>query len=273
MGGVRVNKDGEAYNMAGLFAAGESSCWDMHGFNRLGGNSLAETIVAGRIVGRNVAQRAATTSLDVDTSLALRAIEEAEQRARQWLERSGSGPSVYELRDAMAETMIADVGIFRTEAELEQGVTRLRQLLAECDRAVLRSKVPGMNPELSFALRLKGMLRLSYVTAMGALARTESRGAHFRTDYPLRDDENWLSRTLVRWPDGAAEPTFDYEPVGLIDLPPGHRGYGSDERKEMQRSPEDYNAEVDQQQQQHGKLETLEPQGSRMRWGAWAESA
>ena len=130
-----------------------------------------------------------------------------------------------------------------------------------------------MNPELSFALRLEGMLKLSLITAMGALARTESRGAHFRTDYPLRDDENWLSRTLVRWPDGAAEPTFDYEPVGLIDLPPGHRGYGSDERKEMQGSLEDYNAGVDEQQRRHGKLETLEPQGSRMRWGAWAEAS
>ena len=67
MGGVRVNKDGQAYNMAGLFAAGEAACWDMHGFNRLGGNSLAETVVAGRIVGRRVAEFVATSSLDVQT--------------------------------------------------------------------------------------------------------------------------------------------------------------------------------------------------------------
>ena len=273
MGGVRVNKDGEAYNMAGLFAAGESACWDMHGFNRLGGNSLAETIVAGRIVGRSVARVASETSLNVDTSVALRAVDEATHRAKRWLERSGSGPSVYELRDQMAEAMISDVGIFRTEAELSRGVERFRELLADCGQAVLRSKAPGMNPELSFALRLEGMLKLAYITALGALARTESRGAHYRMDYPLRDDENWLSRTLVRWPDGASEPTFDYEPVGLIDLPPGHRGYGADERKEMQQTLETHNASVEALQAKHGRLQTAEPMGSRMRWGAWEEQA
>jgi len=273
MGGIRVNKDGEAYNMAGLFAAGEAACWDMHGFNRLGGNSLAETIVAGRIVGRTVARVAASASLDVDTSVALRAVDDAEKRAKQWLDRSGNGPSVYELRDQMAETMFADVGIFRTEAELVHGVARLKELLAECNRAVLRSKAPGLNPELAFALRIEGMLKLALITAQGALARTESRGAHFRTDYPLRDDENWLCRTLVRWPEGAREPDFSYEPVGLIDLPPGHRGYGSDERIEMKQTIEDYNSTVLAKQQQHGRLDTQEAQGTRVRWGEWAEAS
>jgi len=167
--------------------------------------------------------------------------------------------------------MIANVGIFRTEDDLTAGVSRLNELLAECDKAVLRSKAPGMNPELSFALRIKGMLRLALVTAMGALARTESRGAHFRTDHPRRDDANWLKRTLVRWPDGASEPAFDYEPVGLLDLPPGHRGYGRADQLEMERSVEDYNASVTKEQVGHGRLDTQEAQGSRIRWGAWAE--
>ena len=101
-----------------------------------------------------------------------------------------------------------------------------------------------MNPELSFALRLDNMLRLALVTALGALARTESRGAHYRTDYPLRNDREWLNRTLVRWSADAAEPDFSYEPVGLLDLPPGSRGYGSDERIEMQASIAEYNADV-----------------------------
>ena len=271
MGGVRVNKDGQAYNMAGLFAAGEAACWDMHGFNRLGGNSLAETIVAGRVVGRHAAAFASNTSLEVATDVALQAVSRAESYASDWVERSGSGPNVYELRDEMAETMIANVGIFRTEDDLTAGVSRLNELLAECDKAVLRSKAPGMNPELSFALRIKGMLRLALVTAMGALARTESRGAHFRTDHPRRDDANWLKRTLVRWPDGASEPAFDYEPVGLLDLPPGHRGYGRADQLEMERSVEDYNASVTKEQVGHGRLDTQEAQGSRIRWGAWAE--
>jgi len=271
MGGVRVNKDGQAYNMAGLFAVGESACWDMHGFNRLGGNSLAETIVTGRLVGRQVAKFATDESLDVETTWALQAVQKAEAQATDWLQRDGSGPSVYTIRDAMAETMIAKVGIFRTDEELAEAVTELEQLLVDCDKAVLTSKVPGMNPELSFALRLKGMLRLALVTAMGALARTESRGAHFRTDFPLRDDAEWLNRTLVRWPEDADKPEFSYEPVGLIDLPPGHRGYGRSERIEMDQTVEEYNEEVIDLQVEHGRLETEESTGSKMRWGEWGD--
>ncbi len=267
MGGVRVNKDGHAYGMAGLFAAGEAACWDMHGFNRLGGNSLAETIVAGRIVGRSVAKFAAGTSLSVDTALALSCVRDAERRAADWLARNGTGPSVYDIRDAIAETMIHRVGIFRDGKELEQAVAELKESLARVDQAVLRSKVPGMNPELSFALRLKGMARLALVTAMGALARTESRGAHFRRDYPRRDDAGWLNRTLVRWPRDAAEPVFSYEPVGLIDLPPGHRGYGSAERIEMIVPLTEYNDRVAAGQIAQGRQASDEPLGSRMKWG------
>ena len=268
MGGVRVNKDGHAYDMRGLFAAGEAACWDMHGFNRLGGNSLAETIVAGRIVGRSVAKFAAGSSLSVDTGLALSCVKDAEQRASDWLARGGTGPSVYAIRDAIAETMMKRVGIFREGKELQQAISELKDSLARVDQAVLRSKVPGMNPELSFALRLKGMARLALVTAMGALARTESRGAHFRHDYPLRDDANWLNRTLVRWPRDAAEPTFSYEPVGLIDLPPGHRGYGSTERIEMTVPIAEYNDRVAAEQNAQGRQASDEPLGSRMKWGA-----
>jgi fumarate reductase flavoprotein subunit len=271
MGGVRVNKDGQAYNMAGLFAVGESACWDMHGFNRLGGNSLAETIVTGRLVGRQVAKFAADEILDVQTKVAVQAVQKAEALAADWLKRDGTGPSVYAIRDAMAEIMIGKVGIFRTEDELAEAVTELEQLLVDCDKAVLTSKVPGMNPELSFALRLKGMLRLALVTAMGALARTESRGAHFRTDFPLRDDARWLNRTLVRWPEGADKPEFSYEPVGLIDLPPGHRGYGSSDRIEMDQSVEEYNEGVIDLQVEHGRLETEESTGSKICWGEWGE--
>lgn len=273
MGGVRVNKDGQAYNMSGLFAAGEASCWDMHGFNRLGGNSLAETVVAGRIVGRAVAQFVASSSLDVPAELAFAAMREAKERAAEWLARSGSGPSVYAIRNAMGETMMGKVGIFRSGVELTQAVSEIKTLLEECDRAVLRSKAPGMNPELTFALRLKGMLRLALVTATGALLRTESRGAHFRSDYPLRNDAEWLNRTLVRWREDEAEPRFSYEPVGEIDLPPGHRGYGSDERIAMQLTIEQHNDHVYERQAEHGRLNTREPAGSRLRRGAWREYA
>lgn len=256
MGGVRVNKEGEAYNMAGLYAVGEASCWDMHGFNRLGGNSLAETIVSGRLVGMRVAKSAGDGSLDVDTRAANEALQKAEARAAEIVARQGQGPNPYEIRDAMAEVMIGKVGIFRTGEDLASAVDELKQLLASCDKVVLRSRAPGMNPELTFALRIGNMVRLSLITAMGALARTESRGAHFRLDYPLRNDAEWLNRTLVRWPESAREPEIAYEPVGKLDVPPGHRGYGADERIEMQQTVEDYNAGVEAGQAAQGRLPT-----------------
>lgn len=269
MGGVRVNKDGEAYGLAGLFAVGEAACWDMHGFNRLGGNSLSETLVSGRLVGRIVAEQVSGISLRADTGIAFDALAAAEKRASVWLSRTGSGRSIYAIRDDLGELMMHKVGIFRTGTELAEAVGGIRKLLDDCENAVLRCKDPGVNPELAFALRLKGMLRLAMAVAMGAEARTESRGAHFRTDYPLRNDEQWLNRTLVRWAADDSAPSFSYEPTGLIDLPPGHRGYGSDERIGMQQSIDSHNDTVLEEQTRHGRLESAEAMGSRLRRGAW----
>ena len=145
--------------------------------------------------------------------------------------------------------------------------------LDDCDNAVLRSKGPGVNHELAYALRLKGMLRLAMTVARGAQARTESRGAHFRTDFPLRNDRDWLNRTLVRWGVDESAPSFSYEPTGLIDLPPGYRGYGADERIEMTETLDHYNASVVEEQTRHGRLATAEDMGTRLRRGAWQDIA
>jgi fumarate reductase flavoprotein subunit len=117
---------------------------------------------------------------------------------------------------------------------------------------------------LTFALRLKGMLRLALTCARGALARTESRGAHCRTDFPARDDANWLSRTLVRWGRAAEEPEFSYEPVGQLVVPPGHRGYGATDHLPMDISIEKYNASVLEKQTAAGRPPSSEPFGTRL---------
>jgi fumarate reductase flavoprotein subunit len=264
MGGVRVNKDGEAYGMAGLYAVGEAACWDMHGFNRLGGNSLAETLVAGRIVGARVAEFAAGTTLQANTALAFDALAVAKQGEQDLLQQKGSGRSVYEIRDALGEIMITKVGIFRTGADLGAAVDELQALREECAHLVLRHKGPGANPELAFALRLPGMLRLAITVAAGALARAESRGAHFRSDFPLRNDREWLNRTLARWRPGAEAPSLSYEPVGLINVTPGHRGYGSDKRIAMEQTIPDYNSAVIDAQQREGRLASVDTMGSRL---------
>ena len=271
MGGVRVNKDGEAYGMRGLFAVGEASCWDMHGFNRLGGNSLAETIVAGRVVGRRVADFVRGASLDVEAAIATRFLADEKKRVQAWTDRAPGGPGIYAIRDAIAEIMVSQVGVFRSGSELEQAVAGIREQIALLDATGLRSRSAGMHPELTFALRLEGMAKLALVTAEGALARTESRGAHCRTDHPERDDARWLNRTLAFWPEGADAPTLRYEPVGLIDLPPGDRGYGLTERTEMSVTVEQYNAGVLEGQAEAGALPTAEPLGTKMRWGAWRD--
>jgi fumarate reductase flavoprotein subunit len=272
MGGIRVNKDGQAYGLKGLFAVGESACWDMHGFNRLGGNSLAETIVAGRVIGGRVAEYARAASLEASVGIAEEFMQRERARIGAWLERGGSGPTVYQIREAIAEIMINKVGIFRVGHELEEAVKALEEQYRLVGKAVLRCRQPGLNPELTAALRLRGIAKLALGTALGALARTESRGAHYRTDYPRRDDASWLKRTLARWPEDAHAPSLSYESVGLIDLPPGHRGYGGDNRMDMTQSIEEYNDGVMESWRGQGAAPTVDSVGSAMRWGAWRDA-
>ena len=119
-----------------------------------------------------------------------------------------------------------NVGVFRNGQQLAQAVSELQELHQRAAQMGLRSSGRGANPEVAAALRLPGMIRLALSIAYGALRRTESRGSHFREDYPKRDDVNWLKRTLATWPSDADLPTLSYEDVRITELPPGERGYG-----------------------------------------------
>ena len=226
MGGVRINKDGHAYGLKGLFAAGEAACWDMHGFNRLGGNSLAETIVSGRIVGKKLVEFLQGYECVFSTA----AMSDAEKLVRGRIEAllRGTGDDCYTLRNAMQDVMMEHVGIFRNGKDLEAGVAKLQDLLERSKNMRLRGgAMPGPHGELSMALRLPGMLKLALCTAYGALQRTESRGAHAREDYPERNDKDWQVRTLATWKEGDSLPTLNYEKATpFYILPPGDRGYG-----------------------------------------------
>ena len=226
MGGVRTDKNGAAYGLTGLFAAGEAACWDMHGFNRLGGNSLAETIVAGRLVGRAIVEFLQGYEVSFSTSLVRDAANKVRDRIKA-IERGG-GEDCFTLRHAMQDVMMEHVGIFRNAKDLQAGVEKLQELLERSSRIGLQGrKVQGFTPELSMALRIPGMIRLALCTAYGALMRTESRGAHAREDYPERNDRDWLNRTLATWKEGADLPTLNYEPATpWFEIPPGDRGYG-----------------------------------------------
>lgn len=226
MGGVRTNTDGAAYGLAGLFAAGETACWDLHGFNRLGGNSLAETIVAGKIVGEKVTEYLEGTEVSILTGVAAAEISRQQGRISALTKKTG-GESVFDLRRRMEETLMDHVPIFRHADSLQKGVDKLAELLDRSRNLSLQGSGAGASsPELSAALRLPGMLRLALSITFGALQRTESRGSHFREDHPRRDDENWLKRTLAFRSEGSDLPRLEYEKVTITELPPGDRGYG-----------------------------------------------
>ena len=231
MGGVRTDHTGESPTLKGLFAAGEAACWDMHGFNRLGGNSVAETVVAGMIVGDFIADFCDRSANDAPIPTGLvREFLAAEQAKLDQLVSGGGSEDASALRIAMQEIMTAKVGIFRTGTELSAAVTELQALLERSRHIGLRSKAAGPNPELVTAYRTQKMLKLALCVAYGAAQRTESRGAHFREDFPRRDDAQWLKRTLATWPRAADTlPTLAYEPLDVtaMELPPGWRGYGA----------------------------------------------
>ncbi len=226
MGGVRTDIDGRARGLEGLYAAGEASCWDLHGFNRLGGNSLAETVVMGQVVGDAVASDLAAAEIRFPTRLADEALVREQVRIRALAGRNDAGESVWELRAAMEQALSGGVGIFRSDAGLRGAVSALVDLQERATKLGLRSSGRGADPELASALRLPGMLRLATTIAAGALARTESRGSHFREDYPARDDAKWLVRTIAYWDPGTRLPRLTYEPVTITESPPGDRGYG-----------------------------------------------
>ncbi|HEY7518867.1 MAG TPA: fumarate reductase flavoprotein subunit [Methylomirabilota bacterium] len=231
MGGVRTTPTGESPTLNGLFAAGEAACWDMHGFNRLGGNSVAETVVAGMIVGEFIADFCDRSENDVDipTAVVHGYLEREQARLAAMLGGRGT-ESALELRVSMQQVMTGKVGIFRRGKDLEQAVDELQALLRRSRDIRVRSRAAGANPELTLAYRTQKMLKLAVTIAYGALVRTESRGAHFREDYPRRNDAEWLKRTLACWSDEKATlPTLTYEQLDVngMELPPGWRGYGA----------------------------------------------
>ena len=226
MGGVRVNKDGHAYGLKGLFAAGEAACWDMHGFNRLGGNSLAETVVAGRVVGKKVVEFLQGDSMVYKADAMQDALKGVEQRIENL--KKGTGDDCYTLRNEMQDAMMEYVGIFRNGKDLQKGVDKLQEILERTKNMRLAGKGQrGQDAEMAMALRVPGMVRLALTIAYGALQRTESRGAHAREDFPERNDRDWLKRTLATWKPGDTLPTLSYEEATpFFILPPGDRGYG-----------------------------------------------
>ncbi|MEA3370323.1 MAG: fumarate reductase flavoprotein subunit [Campylobacterota bacterium] len=233
MGGIRTKFTGESQTLKGLYSCGEAACWDMHGFNRLGGNSVSETVVSGMLVAEYISDylESDESHLNIHTANVEKFVRIEQEKLDALLSKE-SGEDAYVLRRAMESIMMDKVGIFRNGDDLQEAVDELEEL---CQRAknieVFRSKSRAANPALVNAYRTQKMLKVALTVAYGALLRTESRGAHSREDYPERDDASWLKRSITSWPDeNQTMPTMEYEEIDIskMELPPGFRGYGKD---------------------------------------------
>ncbi|EAI6557225.1 fumarate reductase flavoprotein subunit [Campylobacter coli] len=229
MGGIRTKPTGENQWLDGLFACGEAACWDMHGFNRLGGNSCAETVVAGMIIGDYFADYCKNNGEVIDTNIVKDFLTKEYQYLKSLVDKEGKY-SVFEIKNRMKEIMWDKVAIFRTGEGLKEAVDELEKLYKESQNVKVHCKeLDCANPELEEAYRVPRMLKVALCVAYGALLRTESRGAHYREDYPKRDDLNWMKRTLTYWVEGESLPRVEYDELDIMkmEMPPAFRGYGA----------------------------------------------
>ena len=228
MGGVSTDING-ATPLPGLYAAGEVACVSINGANRLGSNSLPELLVFGARAGKAAAEFASTAK-PPSSALLAQAVDEQGRIEQQFLRKSGGYERTSTLREEMQTTMEASAGIYRTESSLAAGAQTLRKLQERSTNVGLDDHSLTFNTELIAALELSFMLDVAEAMVQSALQRTESRGAHQRTDFPKRNDEKFLAHSLViRSADG--RPRVDYLPVKITRWPPGERVYGQPAQK------------------------------------------
>ena len=219
MGGIHVNIKTES-PIAGLYAAGECSCISVHGANRLGTNSTADCLVFGAVSGEEAAKYALSKSF---REIPKDKVLEEEKRIFDGILGKEGDEKVPAIRDEMRKIMNDKVWIFRTGEELQEALKELRKLRKRFENIRVEDKGGAFNMGLIEVLQLDFTLELAEVTVVSALARTESRGAHYRLDYPKRDDKNWLKHTLAYYT--REGPRLEYIPVTITKWTPTERKY------------------------------------------------
>lgn len=213
MGGVRTNQWTET-GIAGLYAAGECACVSVHGANRLGGNSLLETIVFGRRAGVRAGEYVRTVAPQ-----ALNNDQLTTERARvQCLLAQEGSVRPWQIREELGQTMSLNLGLVRTKESMSAALSAISALAQRAASVTVQDKGQVFNTDLVQALELECLFEVAETIVTSALARQESRGAHYRSDYPSRDDQHWLRHSLIkRTPEGTA---LTYEPVTVTRFPP-----------------------------------------------------
>ena len=219
MGGIPTDFNGQVLGTSGLFAAGECACVSVHGANRLGGNSLLDTIVFGRRAGISAKKFVKKTDLEhVSASV----LEEVEQELHNIKHKNGC-ENVAAIRSDLQSTMTEKCGIFRNKDNLTEALQLIKTLKARFNSINIKDKGMIFNTELVETIELSNLLDFSEIIIAGALARNESRGAHSRIDFPKRDDEKWLVHTLA-YPEESG-PLLEYKPVTITRYKPERRSY------------------------------------------------
>jgi len=219
MGGIPTDINGRVLGVSGLFAAGECACVSVHGANRLGGNSLLEAIVFGRRAGISAVRYVKKAAIG---GVSPRTLDSIEHEFYGLAEMDGS-ESVADIKNDLQTVMTGKCGIFRDSRKLAEAVKETRILRERFNNIGISDRGMIFNTEMMEALELRNLLDFSEVIAASALAREESRGAHYRTDHPERDDAGWLKHTLAYRSETG--PLLEYKPVTITSYKPERRMY------------------------------------------------
>jgi succinate dehydrogenase / fumarate reductase flavoprotein subunit len=222
MGGIDVDKDC-ASPIAGLYAAGECACVSVHGANRLGGNSLLEAIVFGKIAG-GAASRFVNAGGAGETSE--RAIGEESRKFYNKItaiRQRSTGENIFQILNRLKAVMSEKAGIFRKEKTLREGLREIPVLREAYERAFIFGTCSRFCQELLVHIEFEFMLDVAEAILLAALQREETRGSHYRTDFPVRDDTGWLKHTIMAWTEQG--PRITHESVDVTKYKPEERKY------------------------------------------------
>ena len=219
MGGVKTDIDG-ATSIPGLYAAGEVACVSVHGGNRLGANSLLDTLIFGRRAGEHAAARAATMAMPVASDARLR---EDVAEIDAIVARPRDGRRISEIKRELGDIMNSNVAVYRDQAGLEQALEVVKRLQSESETAYIDDRGTVFNQDVLGAIELSYMLDCAEATVVAAIERKESRGAQFRTDFPERLDEEWLKHITIT--QSSSGPEVGYAPVTITQWQPEERKY------------------------------------------------
>ncbi|HIB34433.1 MAG TPA: fumarate reductase (quinol) flavoprotein subunit [Candidatus Marinimicrobia bacterium] len=225
MGGIDTDING-ATSLPGLYAAGECACVSINGANRLGSNSLTELLVFGARTGKAAARFALEVPHPDKNSLELQTADEQKRITRNFFRKGRGTERIFSLRKEMNETMETSAGIYRSGKSLKETCDKIKELKDRFVNIDLEDKSLNFNTELTSALELEFMLDVAEAIAYSALKRTESRGSHQRSDFPERDDENFLKHSMAYQTN--TKPHIDYKDVIITKWPPGERVYGKE---------------------------------------------